>query len=152
MKVATTRHDHTEVEWSNIWGKGERLSSGLIQGLILLLFGSLVLSYGSFGGSKSCNRLSFISLLSSSFLFPFSPPSLPPFFSLFLSVVLGGPLMLYTSFSLILAIHLLIMQVATWVSVSSVAFFNLLWVVANKVILFRSHFLINAAKLSATGI
>ena len=53
----------------------------------------------------------------------------------FSALVLGGPLMLYIFFPLILAIHLLIMQVATWVSVPSAAFFNLLWVAANKVIL-----------------
>ena len=53
----------------------------------------------------------------------------------FSTLVLEGPLMLYIFFPLILAIHLLIMQVATWVPVPSAAFFNLLWVAANKVIL-----------------
>ena len=53
-------------------------------------------------------------------------------FLFFFLVVFGGPLMLYTFFPLILAIHLLIMQVATWVPVPSAAFFNLLWVAATR--------------------
>ena len=60
--------------------------------------------------------------------------------------ILGGFLTLYTSFPLILALHLLIMQVATWVLVPSATFSNFLWVAATKVILFRGHFLINAVK------
>ena len=58
----------------------------------------------------------------------------------------GGFLTLYTSFPLILALHLLIMQVATWVLIPSATFSNFLWVAATKVILFKGHFLINAVK------
>ena len=61
-------------------------------------------------------------------------------------------LTLYTPFSLILALHLLIMQVATWVLVPSTAFPNFLWVAATKAILLRGHFLINAAKSLVMGI
>ena len=82
----------------------------------------------AFGGGKSCDRL-------------FSSSLLP-----------GGPFTLYISFSLILAVHLLVVQVATWVLVPFAAFFNLLWVAATKVILFRGHFFINAVRSSAVGI
>ena len=63
-----------------------------------------------------------------------------------------GFLTLYTPFSLILALHLLIMQVATRVLVPSAAFPNFLWVAATKVVLFRGHFLINATKSLVVGI
>ena len=86
----------------------------------------------AFQGGKNSNPLSLISF--------FRPP------------IPGGLLTLYTSSPRILALHLLIMQVATWVFVSSATFFNLLWVAATKVILFKGHFLINAARSSAMGI
>ena len=68
-----------------------------------------------------------------------------PFFSFFFSFT-GGFLTLYIPFQLILAFHLLIMQVTTWMLVLSAAFPNLLWVAATKVALFKGHFLINAAR------
>ena len=61
-------------------------------------------------------------------------------------------LVIYSSTPLILAVHLLIVQVATWVSVPSSASLNLLWVVVGRVTLFRGHSFINAAKLPAAGI
>ena len=64
----------------------------------------------------------------------------------------GRFLTLYTSFSLILALHLLIMQIVIWVLVPSTAFSNFLWVATTKVVLFRGHFLINAARLLAVDI
>ena len=69
-----------------------------------------------------------------------------------LSCIPGGFLMLYTSFLLILALDLLIMQVTTWVFIPSAAFSNFLWVAATKVILFRGHFLINVARSLVVGI
>ena len=72
-------------------------------------------------------------------------------FSFFFSF-LEGFLHYISPFSLILALHLLIMQVATWVLVPSAAFPNLLWVAATKIVLFRGHFLINAARLLGVGI
>ena len=50
------------------------------------------------------------------------------------------------------AVHLLLVQVATWVSVSSSASLNLLWVAVDRVTLFRGHSFINAARLPAAGI
>ena len=61
-------------------------------------------------------------------------------------------LVIYPSAPFILAIHLFIMQVATWVSVPSSASLNLLWVAVDRVTLFRGHSFINATRLSATGI
>ena len=61
-------------------------------------------------------------------------------------------LVIYSSAPFILAIHLLSVQVATWVSVPSSTSFNLLWVVVDRVTLFRGHSFINAARLPATGI
>ena len=52
---------------------------------------------------------------------------------------------------MILALNLLIMQVATWVLVPSATFLNLLWVAATNIALFRGHFLINAARLLGVG-
>ena len=117
--------------------KAPRAASFLASVLLhyIFLFGppcpTLVTLYISLRGDKNCDLLSSISFLFS---------------------ITWGPLMLYTSFPLILAINLLIMQVATWVPIPSAAFFNLLWVAANKVVLFRGHFLINAARSSAVGI
>ena len=62
------------------------------------------------------------------------------------SPILGGSLLLYTPFQLILTLHLLIMQAITWVFVPSATFPNPLWVAATKAALFRGYFLINAAK------
>ena len=72
------------------------------------------------------------------------------FFSLLLpfsrSLILGGSFPLYTSFQLILTLHLLIVQAITRVLVPSATFPNPLWVAATKTVLFRGHFLINVAK------
>ena len=59
---------------------------------------------------------------------------------------------IYHSTPFILIVHLLIMQVATWVPISSSAFLNLLWVTADKVTLFWGHSFINATRLPTTGI
>ena len=61
-------------------------------------------------------------------------------------------LVIYPSVLFILAVHLSIVQVATWVSVLSSASLNLLWVVVVSMALFRGHSLINAAKLPTAGI
>ena len=134
VRATTAGHDRKEMEWSNAWRKGKSLSSGFFQGLIFLLLGSLVLNSKSFQGWWELQPSSFF------FLFFFS------------SFTLGGHFPLYISFSLILVVHLLIIQVTTWVPIPSAAFLNLLWVVANKVILFRGHFFINTARLSAADI
>ena len=64
----------------------------------------------------------------------------------------GGFLTLYIHFQLILALHLLIMQVTTRVLVSSAAFLNFLWVATTKAVLLRDHFFINAARSLVVGI
>ena len=76
-----------------------------------------------------------------------------------LSGVFRTPLLLHEIFLVtypfapfILAIHLLIMQVATWVFVPSNTSLNLLWVAVDRVTLFRGHSFINAARLPAAGI
>ena len=61
-------------------------------------------------------------------------------------------IVIYPPTPFILTVHLLIMQVTTWVLVPSSAFLNLLWVAADKVTLFRGHSFINAARLPAAGI
>ena len=61
-------------------------------------------------------------------------------------------LVIYLFAPFILAVHLLIMQVATWVSVTSNTSLNLLWGAVDRVTLFRGHFFINAARLPAAGI
>ena len=61
-------------------------------------------------------------------------------------------LVIYLSVLFILAVHLSIAQIATWVFVPSSASFNLLWVVVVSMALFGGHSLINAAKLPAAGI
>ena len=71
--------------------------------MILLLLGSLVLNGESFQPSSFFFPLFFIPLSS-----------------------LGGHFLLYISFSLILAVHLLITQVAIGVPVPSAAFLDLL--------------------------
>ena len=81
--------------------KGKSISSGLVRGLILLLLLSLVLSAKALRGGRNCNHLPFLS----------------PFLSASFSS--GGHFQLYISFPLILAVHLLIIQVATGVPVPS---------------------------------
>ena len=61
-------------------------------------------------------------------------------------------LVIYYSAPFILAVHLLLVQVATEVSIPFNASFNLLWVAVDRVTLFRGHLFINAARLSAVGI
>ena len=87
----------------------------------------------AFQGGKNSNRLSLI------------------YFFFFQSPILGGFLTLYTSSSFILALHLLIMQDATSVLVSSAAFSNFLWVAATKVYYSGGYFLINAARSFSCG-
>ena len=70
----------------------------------------------------------------------FLSTSSPPPFS-------GGFLTLYSPFWLILALHLLIMQVITRVLVPLNNFLNLLWVAVTKKTLFRGLFHINAARI-----
>ena len=67
-----------------------------------------------------------------------------------LSWDLSGYIYSYTPF--ILAVHLSITQVATWVSVPSSVSLYLLWVVVGSMALFRGHSFINAARLPAAGI
>ena len=76
------------------------------------------------------------------------------FFSPFFSIPLLCEIfvVIYPSPPFILVVHLLIMQVSTWVPIPSSAFLNLLWVAADKVTLFRSHSFINVARLSAASI
>ena len=73
------------------------------------------------------------------------------FFSLLIpfsqSRILGRSFPLYTSFQLILTLHLLIMQAITQVLVPSATFPDPLWVAVTKAILFRGPFTINAARL-----
>ena len=61
-------------------------------------------------------------------------------------------LVIYSFVPFILAVHLSIAQVATWVSVPSSASLNLLWVAVDSMALLRGHFVINAARLLAAGI
>ena len=61
-------------------------------------------------------------------------------------------LVIYYSAPFILAVHLSIVQVVTWVSVPSSASLNLLWVAVDRMALFRGHSFINAARLPAVGI
>ena len=77
---------------------------------------------------------------------------LPGVFRIALLPLRGISLVIYPSVLFILAVHLSIVQVATWVSVPSSASLNLLWVVVVSMTLFRGHSLINEAKLLAAGI
>ena len=61
-------------------------------------------------------------------------------------------LVIYFCAPFILVVHLLVVQVATWVSVPSSASLNLLWVAVDRVTLFRGHSFINAVRLPAAGI
>ena len=67
-----------------------------------------------------------------------------------LSLDLSGYIYSYAPF--ILAVHLSIAQVTTWVSVTSNASLHLLWVAVGSMVLFRGHSFINAARLPAAGI
>ena len=59
---------------------------------------------------------------------------------------------IYSSAPFILAVHLSIAQVTTWVSVPSNASLHSLWVAVGSMALFRGHSLINAARLPAADI
>ena len=104
------------------WGEGQSPPSGLIRGWVLLL----LLWY-------STNR---------AFWCP--PNCLPPIREI--------SLVIYSSAPFILAVHLSIVQVATWVSVPSSASLNLLWVAVDSMALFKGHSFINTARLPAAGI
>ena len=89
--------------------------------------------------------------------FFFSSSDTPPIellgvFQIAVPILREISLVIYPSVLFILAIHLSIAQVATWVSVPSSASLNLLWVVVVRMTLFRGHSLINAARLPAAGI
>ena len=89
------------------------------------------------------------------FFFSFSdtpPIELPDVFRIAAPLLREISLVIYPSILFILAVHLSITQVATWVSVPSSASLNLLWVVVVSMVLFRGHSLINAARLPASGI
>ena len=59
---------------------------------------------------------------------------------------------IYSFAPFILAVHLSIAQVTTWVSVLSNASLHLLWVAVGSMALFKGHSFINAARLPTTGI
>ena len=69
--------------------------------------------------------------------FPFFFCSPPP---------LGGFYILYRPFSIIWALHLLIIQTPTWAPIPSDTLISSLWVAAAKVALFRGLLFINAAR------
>ena len=69
------------------------------------------------------------------------------YFLLFLpSLLLGDFYILYRPFSIIWALHLLIIQTPTWAPVPSDTPLSSLWVAVAKVVLFRGLLLINAAR------
>ena len=105
------------------WGGGQSPSSGIVRGWILLL-------------------LFWYSTSRTSWCLSNCPP--PP------SWDLSG--YIYSSAPLILAVHLSIAQITTWVSVPSNASLHLLWVAVGSMALFRGHSFINAARLPAAGI
>ena len=80
------------------------------------------------------------------------PIELPRVFRIVVLNLREISLIIYPSILFILAVHLSIAQVATWVSVPSSASLNLLWVVVVNMALFRGHSLINAARLPTAGI
>ena len=86
-------------------------------------------------GTDSC-KWKFSTVFSPLF-FSVSPPS-PP--------LLGDLYILYRPFSIIWALHLLIIQTPTWAPVPSDTLISSLWVAVAKVALFRGLLLINAAK------
>ena len=67
-------------------------------------------------------------------------------FIIFRSSIHGGSLTLYSSFWMILILHLLIIWVTTWVFVPSDTLSSFLWVVVAKTALFRGLLHINAAR------
>ena len=80
------------------------------------------------------------------------PIELPGVFWIAVFLLREISLVIYPSVLFFLAVHLLIAQVATWVSILSSASLNLLWVVVVSMALFRGHSLINTARLPAVGI
>ena len=89
------------------------------------------------------------------FFFSFSDtPSkeLPSVFQIALPFLREISLVIYSSILFILAVHLSIAQVATWVFVPFSASLNLLWVVVVSMALFRGHSLINTTRLPAASI
>ena len=89
--------------------------------------------------------------------FFFSSSDTPPIellgvFRIVVPPLRGISLVIYLYVLFILAVHLSIAQVATWVSIPSSTSLNLLWVVVVSMALFRGHSLINAARLPAAGI
>ena len=80
------------------------------------------------------------------------PIELPGVFQITVLLLHEISRVIYPSVLFILAVHLSIAQVATWVSVPSSASLNLLWVVVVRMALFRGHSLINTAKLPAAVI
>ena len=89
--------------------------------------------------------------------FFFSSSDTPPIkllsvFRMALPPLRGISLVIYHYVLFILAVHLSVAQVATWVPVPFSASLNLLWVVVVSMALFKGHSLINAAKLPAAGI
>ena len=105
-----------------VGGEGQSLSSNLVRGWVLLL----LLWY--------CTTRAFWCL----------PNCRPPLCEI--------SLVIYSSAPFILAVHLSIVQVATWVSVTSSASLSLLWVAVDSMTLFKGHSFINAARLPAAGI
>ena len=65
------------------------------------------------------------------------------------SPLYGGSLTLYSSLSMILALHLLIIQATTWVLIASDILSSPLWVKIANAALFRGLLHINAARKSA---
>ena len=103
------------------------------------------------GGVKVCPRAS----SEDEFFFSSSDTSWLELSGVFQTAILPlreVSLVTYPSAPFILIVYLLIMQVATWVSVPSSASLNLLWVAVDRVTLFRDHSFINAVKLPAAGI
>ena len=80
------------------------------------------------------------------------PIELPSVFQITVPLLCEISLVIYPSVLFILAVHLSIAQVDTWVSVPSSTSLNLLWVVVVSMALFRGHSLINTARLPTTGI
>ena len=68
------------------------------------------------------------------------------FLSFFRPLLLGDSYILYRPFSIIWALHLLIIQTLTWAPVPSDTLINSLWVAVAKVALFRGLLLINATR------
>ena len=71
---------------------------------------------------------------------------LPSLLSFFCPLFLRDSYILYMPSFIILALHLLIIQISTWAPVPSDALTSSLWVVVTKVTLFRGFLFINAAR------